>query len=149
MGSKGLHILVVEDHAPTARNLAQLLSLDGHRVQVVADGPSALRAAERVEFDVALLDLQLPGAMDGYQVAQAFRQRAGARRPLLVVLTGLLEDEYRDRSRDEGIDLHLTKPAEPEALSAVLRRFETILRPPEVTEGDFGGAPPDANKPQM
>jgi CheY-like chemotaxis protein len=56
-----LRILVVEDYADAAESLALLLRLEGHKVTVASDGPSALRKAEQHPPDVALLDLGLPG----------------------------------------------------------------------------------------
>jgi CheY-like chemotaxis protein len=132
MHHPALQVLVVEDHDEAARNLSALLTAQGHVVHVAPDGPSAVRLASQGTPDVALIDVNLPGAMDGYQVAQALRDGAGERRPLLVVLTGQTDPQSRERSRREGIDLHLTKPAEPDHLRAVLRRFADILWPPEV-----------------
>ena len=127
-----LQVLVVEDHDESARSLSALLTAHGHVVQVAPDGPSAVQFAAAARPDVALIDVGLPGEMDGYQVAQALREQAEDRRPLLVVITGHTDPECRARSWREGIDLHLTKPAEPEALTSVLQRFADILWPPEV-----------------
>jgi CheY-like chemotaxis protein len=126
-----LQVLVVEDHAETAWSLSQLLTMRGCAVQVASDGPSAVRCAAAGQPDVALIDVGLPGGMDGYKVAEALREQSSERRPLLVVITGHTGAEYRHRSWREGIDLHLTKPAEPEALTKVLDRFADILWPRE------------------
>jgi two-component system CheB/CheR fusion protein len=125
-----LDVLVVENHAPAARVLADLLALDGHRVRLAPDGPSAVALAAASAPDVALLDLNLGGGMDGYDVARALQAEAGERRPLLVVLTGQPGEEFRVRSCREGIDLHLVKPVEAGDLRAVLRRFGDVLRLP-------------------
>src|SRR5262249_27393823 len=61
-----LDVLVVENHPPAARILAELLVLDGHRVRLAPDGPSAVALAAASAPDVALLDLNLGGGMDGY-----------------------------------------------------------------------------------
>jgi two-component system, chemotaxis family, CheB/CheR fusion protein len=128
-----LHVLIVEDHAQTARMLADCLEADGHAVRTAADGPAALAAAAEEPPDVALIDLTLPG-IDGYAVARALHGLRPDRRPLLVVMTDRTERELRDRSRAEGIDLHLVKPVAPEAINGLLRRFGEILCPPEVYE---------------
>ena len=54
-----LHVLIVEDHAHTARMLADCLEADGHAVRTVTDGPAALAAAAEEPPDVALIDLTL------------------------------------------------------------------------------------------
>jgi two-component system OmpR family response regulator len=132
MHHPALQVLVVEDHAETARNLRQLLTAEGHAVQVASDGRSAVELAATGKPDVALIDLGLPGGMDGYQVARVLREQADDRWPLLVVITGNDGADSRDRSCQEGIDLHMTKPAQPETINKVLRRFADILWPPEV-----------------
>src|SRR5262249_36108454 len=126
---------VVENHAPAARVLADLLALDGHTVRLATDGPSAVALAAESAPDVALLDLNLGGGMDGYDVARALQVQSGDPRPLLVVLTGQSGEEFRARSWCEGIDLHLVKPVEAGDLRAVLRRFGDVLRPPEAGDG--------------
>jgi two-component system CheB/CheR fusion protein len=127
-----LDVLVVENHPPAARVLVELLSLDGHKVRLAADGPSAVALAAESAPDVALLDLNLGRGMDGYDVARALQAQPGARRPLLVVLTGQSGEDFRARSWREGIDLHLVKPVEAGELRSVLRRFGGVLQPPEV-----------------
>jgi CheY-like chemotaxis protein len=125
----GLHVLVIEDDADTAQSCAVLLELLGHRVQVALDGPAALRMAAEAAPDVALIDIGLPG-MDGCEVARQLRQLSGDRRPLLVAVTGYAQDEDRLSTRMAGIDLHLVKPVDPEALRKLLSRFEHILGTP-------------------
>src|SRR5579859_2469911 len=93
-----LQVLVVEDHREAARSLSQLLTAQGHVVQVASDGPSALQLAASGRPDVALIDVGLPGDMDGYQVAHALREQAEDRRPLLVVITGQTGEDSRARS---------------------------------------------------
>jgi CheY-like chemotaxis protein len=131
MMEHGLQVLLVEDDVGSAELLAELLVLEGHDVRIAPDGPTALRLSDEVRPDVAILDLGLPGGVDGFAVARQLRQHHGdERRPLLVVLTGQRGDDVRARSEREGVDLYLTKPTEPEALRAVLRRFSDILHPP-------------------
>jgi CheY-like chemotaxis protein len=131
MQSSSLKVLIVEDHEESAWSLAHLLGLDGHSVQVVPDVRSAFQAVVNDQPDVAFIDIGLPGGLDGYEVVRALREPRDGRRPLLVVLTGSSGEEVRARSRREGIDLHLTKPVEPEALRGILRRFAEILSPAE------------------
>jgi CheY-like chemotaxis protein len=125
----GLCVLVIEDDADTAQSCAVLLGLLGHRVQVALDGPAALRMAAEAAPDVALIDIGLPG-MDGCEVARQLREQSGDRRPLLVAVTGYAQDEDRLSTRMAGIDLHLVKPVDPEALRKLLSRFEQILGTP-------------------
>ena len=65
-----LRILIADDDEVAAELLAILLRMYGHEVEVVHDGPSGLRMAADKPPDVALLDLDLPGGMDGCDVAR-------------------------------------------------------------------------------
>jgi two-component system, OmpR family, response regulator len=128
-GGPGLRVLVAEDDADLAAGLAAWLRLHGHRVRVTADGPAALRAAAADPPDVLLLDLGLPG-MDGFGVAERVRREvapAGPKAPLVIAVTGRGGAEDRRRSREAGIDLHLTKPLDEGLLLRVLRRFRRII----------------------
>jgi CheY-like chemotaxis protein len=136
--SSSLKVLIVEDDAATARCLEQILTRNGHVVRIVSDGDSALEEAAREAPDVAFLDISLRGRLDGYAVARSLQEPRDGKRPLLVVLTGFLAEEYRQRSCEEGIDLHLTKPVEPEAIRNLLERFAEVLSPPEQSRTDSG-----------
>jgi two-component system, OmpR family, response regulator len=123
-----LHVLVVEDHEDTAATLGVLLRLNGHNVEVAADGPSALRAAQASPPDVVLLDIGLP-KMDGWMVAKQIREQTAWKRPLLVAISGYGTDADQRRSQEMGIDLHLVKPVDPVELGKLLRRFHKIIMP--------------------
>jgi DNA-binding response OmpR family regulator len=118
----GLRVLVVEDDMDTSASVATLLRMDGHEVQVARDGRTAVRMSQESSPDVALLDIRLPG-MDGYEVARRLQERATKKKPLLIAITGCGREQDRRRSAEAGIDLHLVKPVDPEALQRLLRRF--------------------------
>jgi CheY-like chemotaxis protein len=126
-----LHVLVVEDDAVTARALSDYLEADGYSVRTAGDGPTALALAAADPPDAALIDVNLPG-MDGYAVARALRRVRPERRPLFLILTGNPEESLCARSWREGMDLHLVKPVDPEAINGILRRFAEVLLPPDV-----------------
>ena len=112
-------VLVVEDNPDSATALSELLRLWGHEVRVAHDGPAGVAEARRFAPDLVLLDIGLPG-MDGYQVALALRgdpALAGAR---LVALTGYGQEQDHRRSREVGIDRHMTKPIDLAALRELL-----------------------------
>ncbi len=121
----GLRLLVVDDNVDAAETLAALLEMDGHTVAVAYDGPSALELAEREPPEVAILDIGLPG-MDGISLARRLRAMPSMHGAVLVALTGYGQQADRARSSDAGFDHHLVKPADPQAISALL----ATLRPP-------------------
>ena len=95
-----------------------LLELDGHSVETAGDGVRAIELITQKSFDVALIDIGLPG-MDGYEVARRVRTR-GTRPPFLVALTGYGQPEDRKRATAAGFDAHLVKPVDPPELTRVL-----------------------------
>jgi two-component system CheB/CheR fusion protein len=121
-----LRLLVVEDHVDIAESMAMLLTLNGHQVRVVGDGPAALRAAGDEEPDIVLLDLGLPG-MTGYEVAERLIARNPRKRPFLIAMTGFGSEDDRRHCWEAGIDLHMLKPVDMEQLEGVLNRFRDCL----------------------
>jgi PAS domain S-box-containing protein len=112
-------VLLVEDNQDAAWALAELLRLWGHEVKVAHDGAVALETARGSRFEIVLLDIGLPG-MDGYQVAEALRGLAGFNGATIVALTGYGQESDRLRSARSGIDHHLVKPVDVEALRQLI-----------------------------
>ena len=73
--------------------------------------------------DVVLLDIGLPG-MDGYEVAQGWRQEAGLEKTLLIAITGYGGEDDRRRSQEAGFNAHLVKPVD---LTAFRRCWLVLL----------------------
>jgi len=116
-----MRVLVVEDNLDAAEALTMLLELYGHEAAVVSDGPSAIEAARNNAFDIALVDIGLPG-IDGYEVARRIRLLPNAKSMTLVALTGYGQDSDKQRAKSAGFDDHLTKPVKIERLQALLNR---------------------------
>lgn len=116
----GLRILVVDDNEDAANSLATLLEVMGHEVRTAYDGPEALVAAEEFLPAVALLDIGLP-RLSGYDIARHLRERRGPD-VLLVAITGWGQEDDRRRAQDAGFDHHFTKPADFDALLALIER---------------------------
>jgi CheY-like chemotaxis protein len=112
-------VLVVDDNEDAAQSLAMLLQLEGRLVRVAADGADALKSFEQFQPEAVLLDIGLPD-MDGYEVARRMRASAGGRKVLLIALTGWGQADDKRRAADAGFDEHLTKPLDPDFLSALL-----------------------------
>ncbi len=117
-------ILVVDDDHDAADSLALLLTLLGHEVRTVYDGPAALRAAHGRLPRFVLLDIGLPG-MDGYEVARRLREQPGRDAVRVIALTGYGREEDKRRAREAGCDAHLTKPADLDALYVLLATEST------------------------
>jgi signal transduction histidine kinase/CheY-like chemotaxis protein len=122
--SNSLRVLVVEDHADNRESLVFLLRQLGHEARGAEDGARALRLLTSDAFDLAFVDIGLPG-MDGYEVARRARAN-GAPKVHLVALTGYGQPEDRERSRAAGFDDHIAKPLELATLDAVLTRVAPV-----------------------
>jgi CheY-like chemotaxis protein len=127
---RGRRILVVDDNVRSAESLALILGFEGHAVQVVHDGPTALRTICADCFDVVFMDIGLPD-MDGYEVARALRARPELADLPLVAVTGYAEDDARRLSREAGFDEHLAKPVDPDAILAFVASLEWADDKPE------------------
>jgi CheY-like chemotaxis protein len=128
MNAPNLRILIVEDHDDAGKSLALLLRLNGHEVEVSPDGPTALRMAADKPPDVALLDLSLPGGLDGIEVARRLREQKPDNLLFLIAVGEYGRDEDRRRSEEAGIHINLLKPVDCEALNRLLQRFKTIIQ---------------------
>jgi CheY-like chemotaxis protein len=116
-----LRVLVVEDNKDAADSLRVLLELFGYTVEVAYSGTAGVAAATAFGPDVILCDIGLPG-LDGYAVAGQLRRNPATAKARLIALTGYGTDEDRRKSKEAGFDAHLTKPADPAALRALLNR---------------------------
>jgi CheY-like chemotaxis protein len=75
---------------------------------------------------VVLLDLDLPGGMNGCDVARRLQEQKTDKLPLLIAITGYGQEKDRRRSAEAGIHLNLLKPVDDEALNCLLERFKAI-----------------------
>jgi DNA-binding response OmpR family regulator len=122
----GKSILVVEDEEAIAEAVRARLASEGYRVNVVHDGPQALRAAAQERPDLVVLDLMLPG-MDGLEVCREIQRTDWV--PVLM-LTARTEETDKVAGFAVGADDYLTKPFSLRELAArvkaILRRMERI-----------------------
>jgi len=118
-----LHVLVADDVAANRMVARAMLVAAGHRVDSAANGAEALAAVERESYDVVLMDVQMP-VMDGLEAARRIRQIEGKRGrvPILAVTASALPEQV-DACTEAGMDGHLAKPIDREALLAALRRL--------------------------
>jgi CheY-like chemotaxis protein len=114
-----LRILVADDNVEGALLLRALLSQRGHEVAVANSGEDAVRVASEFLPQVGLLDIGMPG-MNGYALAELLRHHPDHSSMFLVAVTGWGQDEDRRKAIDAGFDAHVTKPADPDELNALL-----------------------------
>ena len=117
-----MRLLVIEDEAKLSQYLHKGLSENGHVVDVARDGIEGRRLATGGDYDLVLLDLQLPG-IDGFGVLSALR--AQSRYTPVLMLTARDKVEDRVRGLEQGADDYLVKPF---AFSELLARVGALLR---------------------
>ncbi|HWE35285.1 MAG TPA: ATP-binding protein [Isosphaeraceae bacterium] len=112
-------ILIIDDNEDLARGLCRLLRLLGHEVEAAHDGPTGLDAARARRPDVVLLDIGLP-VMDGYEVARHLRAEPDLAGVRIIAVSGYGQDEDRRRSKEAGMDHHLTKPVDIKSIMELI-----------------------------
>ncbi|QEH33874.1 Autoinducer 2 sensor kinase/phosphatase LuxQ [Aquisphaera giovannonii] len=117
--SRHVRILVVEDNRDSAESLRMLLATHGYDVRLAFNGVEGVQSAQQSHPDVIICDVGLPG-MDGFAVARAIREHPDLRHVRLIAVTGYGREDDRKRALDSGFDSHLVKPADPEALLALI-----------------------------
>ena len=114
-----LKILVADDNADSAESLALMLGILGHEVRTAGDGEVAVALAESFRPNVILTDIGMP-KLNGYDVARLVRAMPWAEATVVAALTGWGQDDDKERSRGAGVDYHLVKPVDLDALNRVL-----------------------------
>jgi two-component system OmpR family response regulator len=114
-----VRVLLVEDEVKLAELVARGLREEGHAADLTVRGEEALWMAEAARYDVIVLDVMLPGGLDGFEVCRRLRQR-GVWSPVLM-LTARESVEDRVTGLDAGADDYLAKPFAYDELLARLR----------------------------
>ncbi|MEE8422841.1 MAG: protein kinase [Dehalococcoidia bacterium] len=102
-------VLVAEDDEKSRRLLASILEACGHDVCYTADGKSALKELQESHFDLAIMDVMMPG-MDGLAVTRAARACERLRSLPIAIVTALSSPQDRERAMEAGADEYLAKP---------------------------------------
>lgn len=123
-----MRLLVIEDEAPMRTALVETLKAEGYRVLAAEDGPSGLELACTEPFDLALLDVMMPG-LDGFAVCRELRKRGRTMPVLMLTAKGQVDD--RVEGLDSGADDYLVKPF---SLRELLARVRALLRRKEREE---------------
>jgi two-component system phosphate regulon response regulator PhoB len=111
-------ILIVDDHADIRRLIRMTLEFEAYDVSEAEDGESALLMAMQVQPDLVLLDVMMPGSVNGLQVCDTLKSLPKPPRILLLTARGRSED--LEAGLQAGADAYMVKPFSP------LKLMETI-----------------------
>ena len=125
-----LKVLIAEDQEMNIKFTVHILQELGHSLAVAVNGREALELWQQGEFDLILMDLQMP-VMDGVEATRTIRERertTGAHIPILALTAfAVLGDQQRFLS--EGFDGYLSKPIDVESLRSEMLRCHLNHRP--------------------
>lgn len=124
-------VLVVDDEEGVRALLHRVLTAEGYQVAVACDGSTALELVASTPPDIVLLDVNMPGRLDGFEVCRLLRSSATTRLIPVVMVTALQERAHRMKGIEVGADDFLTKPVDREELIA---RVRALTRMKEYTD---------------
>ena len=116
-------ILVVDDNVISQRLVLRLLEQRGFQVDVVENGQEAFEITAQTNYDLVLMDCQMP-VLDGFEATAAIRQRdAGWYHIPIIAMTAELNDNDKQRCQEVGMDDHLPKPVMAAALWSLIDKW--------------------------
>lgn len=124
LAAEGLQVLLAEDNELNAMVVRLQLERLGIAVEVAEDGISAVAAAQARPYDLILMDVQMPH-LDGLEATRQIRADDAQPQPFIVALTASVLEHDRKQAMEVGMDEHLTKPLQFEALERILREAVT------------------------
>lgn len=108
-----MRILVCEDQDAIRHMIGTLVTAAGHEVVEVSSGHQAVELVHKEPFDVLLLDLMLPGALDGFEVCERLRSDERSRNLPIFVISAMDEASARPRAMAAGATAYFSKPFRP------------------------------------
>ena len=115
-------VLIIEDQVDIRKLIRMTLEFEPYEIHAAANGTDGLQLAEAVVPNLILLDVMMPGVLDGLQVCARVRANPALQATRVVLLTARGQTQDRDAGQQAGADEYLIKPFSP------LQLIETIER---------------------
>ena len=119
-------ILIVDDEEPMRRLIATNLKASGYRIRTAADGNEALQLLDEHQFDLLLLDINMP-RLDGVEVLRHLRQDPRTAQLPVIMLTTTDDPREVKRCYELGCGCYVTKPVEYDRFVEAIRRLGLFL----------------------
>lgn len=116
----GVRVLLVDDSDDNRILIETILVRKGLQVETAVNGQQGLELALAKEFDIILMDMQMP-VLDGFQATAELRRR-GYKKPILALTAHAMKEE-REKTKAAGCDAHLTKPIDVQQLIAMISYY--------------------------
>jgi CheY-like chemotaxis protein len=113
-------LLIIEDSGIVREMLRATLSYGAYEIHEAENGPSGLKKASELDPDVVVLDVMMPGGMNGYEVCSQLKRPASGKVPFVVLVTAMGSPTDFARGVAAGTDAHIVKPFSPERLIEVI-----------------------------
>ncbi|PZP33889.1 MAG: two-component system response regulator [Roseateles depolymerans] len=116
-------VLIVEDQADIRKLIHMTLEFEAYEIHEAADGAQGLRLAQALRPDLMLLDVMMPGELDGLQVCQRVKSDPELAHIKIVLLTARGQARDREAGAKAGADDYLVKPFSPLQLIDTIERL--------------------------
>ncbi|MGI9317154.1 MAG: hybrid sensor histidine kinase/response regulator, partial [bacterium] len=114
-------VLVVDDSLVVRKVMQKDLEADGLEVETAVDGLNALEVLDRSNFDIALVDIEMP-RMNGYELLEKLRQHSRCSDLPVIIITSRSGSQHKKRAVELGADGYITKPYDISALDQLMRQ---------------------------
>ncbi|MFK7896352.1 MAG: response regulator [Myxococcota bacterium] len=137
---RAMRILVADDSEDNRRLIATFLAKTDNALQFATDGQEAFEMFQTGDFDLVLMDIQMP-VMNGYDATESIREHEateGLTSTPIIALTAFAFDEDARRSLEAGCDEHLTKPIGKQSLLNIVSKYsqsDALLQPHPTSKG--------------
>ena len=117
--TRGARVLLVEDNEINQQVGKELLEMAGVSVEMARNGQEAVQCVQNADFELVLMDINMP-VMDGYQATRLIREIPGRANLPIVAMTANVMPQDLARCREMGMNDHVAKPIDPDALFQAL-----------------------------
>src|SRR3974390_683831 len=120
------NLLIVDDQADIRKLIRMTLEFEGYTLIEAQDGAEALRLANSSKPALMLLDVMMPGELDGFQVCEQIKKDPALADTRIVMLTARGQQSDLERGRKAGADAYLTKTLSPLELIDTIERLAAM-----------------------
>jgi two-component system, OmpR family, phosphate regulon response regulator PhoB len=116
-------ILMIDDHAQTRQLVKWALADAGYELYEASNGDNGLKIADHVKPDLILLDVVMPGELDGFKVCEKLRASADLSGVKIILLSANDQPKDREQGQQAGANVYLVKPFKPATLLGMVNKL--------------------------